>query len=469
MSKTKTRAYKSKTTSKHTIKHKWLFGVIIVLLVAITGIVVLRFSRASTANEPAPKGPIYWVGDSLSTGMVASGDLVNKLQGSGYSPAYINQNPGRSITSVGFNNQDAFTAVAADNKNVCPGATIQTFIDYCKRHNGKYNPVADAKTVVLFVGTNPELSQDSFTNLQTQLLTKLRAINPNAKYIWGDIASPGNHDLALEGSINWERYFTGRPLTPGSPEYVKFVNDFNFNYDITRKRLQNNLYKIYQNSTKLDYSVVSQFKFLWGERAQISQLMDKSNQKDPNGYLNVDGVHYEAVGSQRLSDYFLARLINGSFTRATGLPVSFDLVGPLSFNLTAPPPDFTVGQIGTNQSCVKQIGFKQNTDFRGCKITTSSPVTITPANSPTKTILFPNKKLSVCIGSLSNNKSPLIVNFSLKGQVVATVKAEYGSSSTLDKLQACGVTNTTVNEVDSIQINSPGEATLTTFTVKKAE
>lgn len=466
MAKTKTvksRAYRTKKS----FRFKWWMALILVVVVGGIGIVILRFSEASTVA--APKGPIYWLGDSLSTGMVTSGDLVNKLQNNGYSPAYINQNPGRSITSVGFNNQDALQAVTADNKNVCPGATAPAIVSYCKQNGNKYNPVADAKTVVIFLGTNPELSTDSFTNLQSQLLTKLRAINPKAKYVWGDIASPGNHDLALEGSLNWERYFTGKPLTPGTAEYVQFVNDFNYNHDVTRKRLQNNLYKIYLNSTALNYSVVSQFKFLWGEGSLISQLMQKSNQKDPNGYLNVDGVHYEAIGSQRLSDYFLARLINGTFTKVSSLPLSIDLTSPLSFNLTTPPSEFSVSQSGSSQSCAKQIGFKQNRDFRGCNITSSSPLVLAPTNSPTKTVLFPNKKLTVCIGSLSSNKEPLIVSFRLRGQVIGTASAAYGTANDLAKLQACGVTNTTINEVDSIQIASPGSAILSTVSIKKAE
>lgn len=465
MAKTKTvkaRAYKAKKA----FRFKWWVALILIVIVGGIGIAILRFSEASTVA--APKGPIYWLGDSLSTGMVTAGDLANKLEKSGYNPAYINQNPGRSITAVGFNNQDALQAVAADNKNVCPGATIQSIINYCKQNQQKYNPVADAKTVVIFLGTNPELSTDSFSNLQKQLIARIRAVNPNASIVWGDIASPGNYKLALDGALNWERYFTGKALTPGTAEYNQFVDNFNYNYDTTRKRLQNNLYKIYQNSTN-NYGVVSQLKFLWGENTLISQYSEKENQKDPNGYLNVDGVHYEPIGSQKLADYFLARLVGGRFARSSDLPAFYDLTKNLEFNLSAPPSGLSVSQTGVGQNCAKQVGFKSNTDFRGCNITNTTPINVVPNNSTTKTMLFPNKKLNVCLGSLSNNRSPITVKFLLRGKDVGSALLNYGSGGELANLQACGVTNKTISEVDTIQITSPGSAILTTFKLSPAQ
>jgi len=467
MPKTKTRAYRKNITKKKPLMTKWWIGVVIILIIGIAGIAILRLSEASVSA--APKGPIYWIGDSLSTGMVVSGDLAGKLEKNGYNPAYINQNPGRSITSVGFNNQDALQAIMSDNKNVCPGATIQSIVSYCRSHQQRYNPVADAKTIVVFLGTNPELSTDSFSSLQKRLIDKIRAINPKAKIVWGDIASPGNHDLGLEGSLNWERYFTGKPLTPGSPEYIAFVDNYNRNYDATRKRLQNNLYMIYKNSVALNYSVVSQFKFLWGETTPIDQLIEKTNQRDPNGFLNIDGVHYEAIGSQKLSDYFLARLNDGRFTRVSALPTPIDPVSTtLSFSLTEPPAPFSVQQAGVGGGCVKQIGFKQNSSFRGCNITRDTPISLLPATSPTKSVLFPNTKLNVCVGSLSTSTTPLAVNFYDKNQSIATARLEYGTGSELAKLRACGTTNLTVSEVDKITISSENFASLTNITITKA-
>lgn len=466
MPKNKTRAYRKNTNKKKPLMTKWWIGVVIILIIGIAGIAILRLSEASVST--APKGPIYWIGDSLSTGMVASGDLASKLEKNGYNPAYINQNPGRSITAIGFANQDALQAVAADNKNVCQGATIQSIVSYCRSHQQKYNPVADAKTVVVFLGTNPELSTDSFSNLQKQLIDKIRIINPKAKIVWGDIASPGNHDLGLEGSLNWERYFTGKPLTPGSPEYIAFVDNYNRNFDATRKRLQNNLYTIYKNSVVLNYGVVSQFKFLWGETTPIDQLIEKTNQRDPNGYLNIDGVHYEAIGSQKLSDYFLARLNDGRFTRVSALPTPIDLAAPLSFGLIEPPATFSVQQAGVGGGCVKQIGFKQNTNFRGCNITSETPLSILPTNSPTKSVLFPNTKLNVCVGSLSTSTKPLNVSFYDKNQSIAVARLEYGTGNELAKLRACGTTNLTVSEVDKITISSENFASLTNITITKA-
>lgn len=465
MPKTKTaksRAYKSKKS----FRFKWWMALILIVIIGGIGLVILRFSEASTSV--APKGPIYWIGDSLSTGMVTAGDLANKLEKNGYNPAYINQNPGRSLTGVGFANQDAFAAVDANNKNVCPGATIQSIVNYCKQHQQKYNPVADAKTVVIFLGTNPELSTNSFSSLQKDLIDKIRSVNPSAKIIWGDIASPGNHDLGLEGSLNWERFFTGKPLTPGSPEYVAFVDNFNRNFDTTRKRLQNNLYMIYKNSTALNYGVISQFKFLWGENTPIDQLIEKTNQKDPNGYLNADGVHYEAIGSQRLADYFVARLNDGRLTRVSSLPTAADLTSSvINFQLTNPPNTFTLQQSGGGSGCVKQIGFKENRDFRGCNITSTTPITILPANSPTKSILLPNTKLKVCVGSVSTSTNPLNVVFQDRSQAVAVARLEFGTEGP-SRLKACGTTNLTVSEIDKIIINSTDTKFLTNFSIERA-
>lgn len=223
---------------------------------------------------------------------------------------------------------------------------------------------------------------------------------------------------------------------------------------------------IYQNSASLNYGVVSQFKFLWGESTLIDQLIEKTNQKDPNGYLNNDGVHYEAIGSQKLVDYFVARLNDGNYTRVAALPTPIDLKGGLGFVLINPPPTFVIQQAGGGGGCVKQIGFKQNTGFRGCNITNQTPISILPSTSPARSVLFPNTKLNVCVGSLSASQRPLNIQFYDKNQAVAVARLEYGAGS---QPRACGITNSTVSEVDKITISSGDFASLTDISINKAE
>lgn len=443
---------------------KWWMAVILIALVAGVGIAVLRFSRAGSDNQPAPKGPMYWIGDSLSTNMAVYGNLVNKLQTNGFSPAYINQNPGRSITAGGFNNQSALQAVDADNKNVCvnaPANVDPAITAYCKAHNNQYNPIKDAKTIVLFIGTNPELSTDSFTDLQKQLLSKLRAINPNARYVWGDIGSPGNKTLATNNdALNFEHLF--HPQTTQA--------DLAAAFDSGRQRITNNLYKLYLNSVALNYSIISQYKFLWGESSGIGQLLQKTSQKDPNGYLSEDGVHYLPAGAAKLADYVVAVLNNGTFSTTNSLPIPLNLLEPLKFSLAEPPQYITESQVGAGQAgCDKQNGFKQNSAYKGCKLTPATPITL-KANSSYATnaqsLLFPNKKLNVCVVSLSTDKSqPVTISFALKGTVVDTITAIHTSTDGSTGVNACGNSSKPISEVDAITISSPALTYVSTMTV----
>lgn len=459
MATKKSKTNVARRAKKQSFKFKWWMAVIGVVMVAGVGIAVLRFSNAGTVGAPAPKGPIYWIGDSLSTHMMAytdsRGSLQTKLQASGFTPAFINQNPGRSITQAGFSAQNALQAVDADNKNYCPNATDPAIINYCKSNNNEYNPIKTAKTIVLFIGTNPETSTDSFSDLQNQLLNKLRAINPNARYVWGDIGSPGSKAKATsDESVNFERAF--HPELSVEATRKKLADA----YDAGRLRIQNNLFTIYRNSTSLNYSIISQFKFLWGVQSDISQLVQKSSLPDPNGYLTADGVHYTTAGAPKLADYAVATLNAGSFGTTASIPNFVDLSTQLRISLTEPPSNIVVSQPGVSDTgCKQQNGFKTNSTFKGCIVTSATPLQIkSKAESPNinQRFLFPNKKLTICVGSISaDSTKPLLITLSSKGVVVSTIVAPYGTANDLAKLVACGSTSTPINDVDSITVSSP--------------
>lgn len=305
------RTSKTGLSKKHGFRLRWWMGVVIVLIVAVVGVLVLRFSQASTTEGVAPRGPIYWVGDSLSTFLIYNGNLGQSLEANGYSPAYINANPGRSITSVGFEidpvthaHQSGLQAVDADNKNVCPGAPGSSVAAYCAAHANKYNPVADAKTVVVFLGTNPELSKDSFSSLQNTMLQKLKTINPTARYVWVDIAAPGDIDKYIDQPSDLSK----QQLTD---EFVKH-----------RERLKSNQTTIYDNATdsislSKKYSVISQFRFIWGDQTNpLGEFPNITNQQDCHNFVG-DGTHYTPAGSAQLAVYLVNALKTPDFTNKT--------------------------------------------------------------------------------------------------------------------------------------------------------
>lgn len=451
----------ARSAKKQSFKFKWWMAVIGVSVIALVGIAVLQYSRAGTSDlaASAPKGPIYWIGDSLSTHMMAypdsRGSLQTKLQANGYTPAFINQNPGRSITQAGFNAQNALQAVDADNKNYCPNATDPAIVSYCKSHNNEYNPIKVAKTIVLFIGTNPETSTDNFSDLQKQLLSKLRAINPTARYVWGDIGSPGSKAKAIsDESVNFERAF--HPELSVEATRKKLADA----YEAGRIRIQNNLFTIYRNSVPLNYSIISQFKFLWGASSDISQLVQKSSLADPNGFLSADGVHYTTAGAPKLADYAVASLANGNFGTATSIPNFIDLTIQLKMSLTEPPSNIVVSQTGVSDNgCKQQNGFKTNTTYKGCTVTSATPLVIkskSDSSNNNQRFLFPNKKLTICVGSISTDSTkPVTITFSSKGLAVSTVQAQYGTANDLAKVVACGSTTVPINDIDSITISSP--------------
>ena len=451
--KPKSRTGNSSSTKLTKFTFRWWMAIILIAVIAIIGVVVLQYSHASTADGPAPTGPIYWIGDSLSTGFLVSGNLKPKLEEAGYSPAYINANPGRSITQAGFSpGVNALNAVDADNKNICVGTTVPSIKTYCDAHNQIYNPVKDAKTIVLYIGTNPETDQTkSFTQLQQELLEKLRAINPNARYIWADIAAPG--DLAKSTSqdaLNFAHL--------GDPKIT--VQDLTNSFNAARARLLTNQIAIYSNSIKFKYSIFSQYNFFWHDKfPTVMQFPGITNQKDSQGFV-ADGTHYTPAGSDKLTSFIVNTLKTGNFAKSPASIIPVDTSQQLKVDLTNPPGFVIVSQTGVkNNGCEQQNGFKSNTNYRGCKVTNTTPIVLTPnpnfkANA--QSFLFPSRQQKVCVGSISSNITlPIVITFARKGATVATVSAVYGTANSLAKIIACGTTDKPINEVDTITISTP--------------
>lgn len=448
--KTKYRINQSKQSTFH---FRWWMALSLVVLIAIIGLVILRFSKASTADGPAPTGPIYWIGDSLSTGFLLSGGLREKLETAGYSPAFVNANPGRSITQAGFTpGVNALNAVDADNKNVCVNSIVASIKVYCANHNNSYNPVKDAKTIVLFIGTNPETDQTkSFTQLQQELLTKLRAINPDARYVWGDIAAPGDYTKATgQDALNFAHL--------GDPKYT--TQDLINNFNAARIRLQQNQSAIYSNAIKFNYSILSQYKFLWQDRfPTVIQFSRITNQKDSQGFV-ADGTHYSAIGSDKLSTYIVESLKTGNFAKAPASTILVDTGQQVKIDLTSPPDYLVISQTSVKDNgCEQQNSFKSNTNYRGCKVTSSTPLVLTPNpafKANVQSFWFPAAVHKVCVDSISSNTAlPITITFARKGQTVSTVSATYGTTSNLAKIIACGTTSKPLDEVDTITINTP--------------
>lgn len=224
-------------------------------------VVQAKGGNAGGTGGPAPKGQAYWLGDSLSVGLGLDGGLGNKLDTAGYKPNKINADPGRNIRSGGVTlHQSGLQAVDAD----------QAFIK-------------DAKVIVIFLGTNVE---NDFAGAQKELLNKLHGINPNAQYVWVDIAASGN------------------PSGPDGPTY--------FNQGRPKAAAENDA--IYTNTGAFDahYQVLSQYNFVWGNSTKPKDLGSRVP-PDPNKLLGPDGVHYAGSGYQKLADYLVNGLSGGNF------------------------------------------------------------------------------------------------------------------------------------------------------------
>ncbi|MFZ4481482.1 MAG: SGNH/GDSL hydrolase family protein [Rhodoferax sp.] len=200
----------------------------------------------------------YVLGDSIAYGLHLDG-LAAKLQERLGDTSRISYDGGRSITTPGNQiKQTAFESVIADK-------------DF----------IASAGVIVIVLGMNPQ--ESSFADSQQLLIRKLKSIAPNARYYWVDIGATASSHVGI-----WNE----------------------------RNKI------IYENSSRLGYSVISRYKAIFGSAADPLNITAGANFP---GWANEPGLN----GSGNIHGYYpeLTRAIVAAASRAT--PLVAPTVAPL--------------------------------------------------------------------------------------------------------------------------------------------
>ncbi len=196
---------------------------------------VLTLLAPMVANAASPAGPgvpisSYILGDSIAYGLQLDG-LEAKLKHALGGPARISFDGGRSLTTPGNQiKKTAFESVDEDR------ATI-----------------AAARVIVIVLGMNP--LEASFANSQQQLMKKLKALAPEARYFWVDIGAT----ISIQ--------------VPGWNQRNK---------------------TIYDNAERLGYEVISRYKAIFGPCADPLNIIPGQNFPDwvtEPGYGGPGNVH----------------------------------------------------------------------------------------------------------------------------------------------------------------------------------
>lgn len=408
-----TKKPQSKTTRTYTAKNRtggfrfrWWMALVLVGIIAIVGIVVIRFSNASSPNDVAiPPEPTYWLGDSLSVGLGFGGQLGTKLRKLGYYPININADPGRSIRGRGFGTkQSGLEAIETDK------AVVQ-----------------NAKLIVIFLGTNGEAD---FAGAQAELLAKIKTINPTAKVVWVDVAAVGK------------------------PDNTKFRDLAT----ATNKAIYAN-----SNTLAMPYGIISQFNFIWGNKASPLSLASQVL-PDPGKLLGADGTHYDNAGYYKLADYLISSIMNGNIV-GPGLQPASTVAGETSVVLPLTDTAYSLSQPGNTtrtSACAIQSGFKRDASFRACIITANTPLTITSANFAQYTN---STALKVCVTAFSSDQQPLQAVLKSNGTTKATVPLTFGAQG-IAKIIACGNTTAPAGAFNDVTISSPSRILMTRLTIK---
>jgi hypothetical protein len=161
-----------------------LISVCTLLLAALQPSLVQAVDTVSAS--PAPVST-YVLGDSIAYGLHLDG-LEGKLQEKLGGAVNISFDGGRSLTTPGHHiKKTAFQSVDADK-------TL----------------IAAAKVIVIILGMNQ--TEQSFADSQVQLIKKLKAIAPNARYFWVDIAATISTQAASWSQRNKLIYDNAKPL-----------------------------------------------------------------------------------------------------------------------------------------------------------------------------------------------------------------------------------------------------------------
>ncbi len=195
---------------------------------------VLAWLAPGVANATSPASS-YILGDSIAYGLQLDGLEAKLMQALG-GPARISFDGGRSLTTPGNQiKKTAFESVDADR------ATI-----------------AQARVIVIVLGMNP--LEASFADSQQQLMKKLKALAPEARYFWVDIGATISTKVS-----GWNQ----RNKT------------------------------IYDNAERLGYEVISRYKAIFGPCADPLNIIPGQNfpnwgtEADYGGPGNVHGFYTE--------------------------------------------------------------------------------------------------------------------------------------------------------------------------------
>lgn len=252
---------------------------LVLLIVLLTaGLVLPRVARAQA--PPAAGAPVgaYVLGDSIAYGLQLAG-LEAQLQERLGGPALISSDGGRSINAPG--NQIKKTALES--------------IDVDQVH------IAKAGVIIIVLGMNP--TEKSFADSQRELMVKLKAIAPKARYYWVDIgATVSTHT------------------------------------DIWNARNKT----IYDNAEKLGYQVISRYKAIFG--ATANPLNITPGQKFP-GWASEPGL-----GGPGNVHGFDAELVKAILAALAGTPSA-------SLALDKIPPRLNTAERPVRATCDRAPGW----------------------------------------------------------------------------------------------------------------
>ena len=191
------------------------------------GVLSLLAPLAALAASPASS---YILGDSIAYGLQLDG-LEAKLKQTLGGPAHISFDGGRSLTTPGNQiKKTAFESVDEDRTTI-----------------------AQASVIVIVLGMNP--LEASFADSQQQLMKKLKALAPEARYFWVDIGA--TISIQVPG---WNQRNT----------------------------------TIYANAERLGYKVISRYKAIFGACADPLNIIPGKNFPDwgtEAGYGGPGNVH----------------------------------------------------------------------------------------------------------------------------------------------------------------------------------
>lgn len=196
---------------------------------------VIAVVCACSANAQVPvsgtAAPLtYVLGDSIAYGLQLEG-LAEKLKARTGSEVRINYDGARSITTPGNQTKRSGLQAVEDDQAL----------------------IARAQVIVVVLGMNQ--MEVSFADAQKQLMTRLKALAPQARYYWVDI---------------------GATIAPQAPSWSE------------RNRI------IYANAPVLGYEVVSRYKAIFGPQADPLHIEAGKNFADwptEEGYGGPGNVH----------------------------------------------------------------------------------------------------------------------------------------------------------------------------------